>query len=41
MNVKNEPVFESELRVIKNGKVTTKERGETNVSQCDHNNKGS
>lgn len=40
MIVKNEPIFQSELRVIKNGKVTKKERGEVSDGKCDHNNKG-
>ncbi|WP_255406956.1 hypothetical protein [Sporosarcina sp. P17b] len=40
MNVKNEPVFQSELRVVKNGKVTEKERGEVKDDKCDHNDKG-
>lgn len=38
MNVKNEPTFQSELRVVKNGKVTEKERGEMKDGKCNHDN---
>lgn len=36
--MKNEPKFQSELRVIKNGKVVVKERGETDVSKRNYDN---
>lgn len=38
MKVENEPVFQSELRVIKNGKVIEKERGEVKDGKCNHDN---
>jgi len=39
MDSKIETVFQSELRVIKNGKVIEKERGAENDGEYNHNNK--
>ena len=40
MENKVEPIFESELRVIKNGKVVENEKGDEINGKHDHDNQG-